>query len=127
MLAGVGVVLDTYNVRSYDAVSYNVVINFLITLILLIYYPKTLKQLKSFSSRNFLYRMLPLGFFTSIQAIAYYLALGQGANASQVGPILQAQVIVTVLLAALLLKERDFFLRKIIAALLVSIGVILMR
>jgi bacterial/archaeal transporter family protein len=126
-LAGLGVVIDAYNVRNYDPVSYNLVINFMIGTLLLIYYPKTLRQLPGFTKPSFIKAMLPLGFFTSIQAIAYYLALGSGGNASQIGPILQAQVIVTVLLAIIFLKERDFIYRKIIASILVTIGVLLIR
>jgi len=47
--------------------------------------------------------------------------------ASQIAAINQAQVIITVLLAVLLLKEKDNLLRKLIAAVLVTIGVILVR
>lgn len=46
--------------------------------------------------------------------------------ASQIAPINQAQVIVTVLLAIIVLKERDHLFRKVIAAILVTIGVILL-
>lgn len=102
-------------------------INFLIGTLLLIYYPKTIKQWRSFAKPDFVKSMLPLGIFTTIQAVAYYLALGSGGNASQVGPILQAQVVLTVVLAVIFLKERDFIYRKILASILVTIGVLLIR
>ncbi len=58
-------------------------------------------------------------------ALLFYYALSIGANASQVAPILQSAVITTVILAAIFLKERDKLLKKLIAALMVMIGVFL--
>ncbi|MBI3342051.1 EamA family transporter [Candidatus Curtissbacteria bacterium] len=62
-----------------------------------------------------------------MSAIFFYSSIEFGASASQAGPILQSTVIVTVILAAIFLKERDHLLKKIISAVLVTIGVLLMR
>lgn len=70
--------------------------------------------------------MVPMSFFTAGQAIAYYFALAKGP-ASQIAPIGQSQVILTIILAAIILKEKDNLLRKILAGILVTIGVILLK
>lgn len=123
---GLAVVVDVFNLKNYDPISYLAVANFFIGTILLLFYPKIFRQWKGFVKPTFLKKMLPLGIFSSIQAIAYYYALTKGPS-SQIAPINQAQVIVTVLLAAILLKERDHLFRKLIAAALVTVGVILLK
>ena len=124
---GLAIVVDTYNVRNYDAVSYSATINLIIAFILLLLFPSTLKQLDYFVKSSFLKKMLPLVAVFSIQSIAFCLALANGGNASQIGPINQAQVIITVLLAVIFLNERDYLFRKLKAAIFVSIGVILLK
>lgn len=123
---GLAVVFDVLNLRSTDPLSYLAVVNILIGIILLLIFPKAIKKMKVFANKNFLKKMLPVSVFSSAQAIAYYFALAKGP-ASQIAPIGQAQVIVTILLAVIILKERDNLLRKVVAAILVMIGVILLR
>lgn len=69
--------------------------------------------------------MLILDICYGAAAIFFYTAIEKGANASQITPILQATVIITVILAAIFLKERDHLVKKFICAVLVTIGVIL--
>lgn len=89
-------------------------------------FPKAILKMEVLKSKSFLKKMLTLGVFTSAQAIAYYFALAKGP-ASQIAPIGQSQVIITILLAVIILKERDNLLRKMVAAILVTIGVLLLR
>jgi transporter family protein len=124
---GFALVVDALNVKHYDAISYSATINFIIGFILLFLYPVAIKQWKHFVSTEFLKKMLPLGIFFSIQAVAYYLALASGGNASQIGPINQAQVILTVIMAAIFLHERGNLWKKVMAAFLVSTGVLLLK
>jgi len=124
---GLAVVVDAFNIKHFDAISYAVIMAFLPGIILLLLNPKAVKGFGVVKNLSFLKKMGTLGFFYSGQAILYFLALAVGGKASQIGPISQAQVIVTVVLAVILLKEKDNLLKKIIAAILVTIGVILMR
>lgn len=126
LFSGLAIVADGFNVHNYDVVSYNAITNFLVVCILLGFNPKSIKQSKQFLSMNLLKKMLPLGLFATFQGLAYMLALASGGNTSQVGTIRQASVIVTVILAVIFLKERDYLIRKLIAAVLVTIGVILL-
>lgn len=126
VFSGLAIVADGFNVKNYDVISYTTIINFLIFFILFAIFPTVLQHWKSFIKINFLKNMVPITIFSTIQGIAYLIALANGGNVSQVGTIRQASVITTVILAVLFLKEKDFFLRKLIAAILVTIGVILL-
>lgn len=126
LFSGMAIVADSFNVKNYDPISYNFIGSFLIVAILLIIFPKALKTWKHFIQPNFLKKMLPLGVFSTVQGLAYLLALANGGDASQVGTIRQASVIITVILAVIFLNEKDNLVRKIIAAILVTFGVILL-
>jgi uncharacterized membrane protein len=58
--------------------------------------------------------------------VTFYTALGKGAMLSQVSIIGKTNIILTVVLAAVFIKERDSLWRKILAALICMVGVILM-
>lgn len=123
---GLAVVFDVVNLRYSDPLSYLAVVNILIAIILLLLFPKSVKKFKVFTNRSFLKKMLPMSVFSAAQAIAYYFALSKGP-ASQIAPIGQAQVIITIILAVIFLKEKDYLWRKVFAAILVTIGVILLH
>lgn len=126
LFSGLALVADAFNIRHFDPVAYNTIANFLVGFLLLAYYPKTLNQWRIFVQPNFLKKMLPLGIFSTIQALLYLFAFANGGHASQVGTIRQTQVIVTVLLAVIFLNERDMLIGKLTAAILVTIGVFLL-
>lgn len=123
---GLAVVFDVVNLRYADPLSYLAITNILIGIILLLIFPKTIRKLTFLADKSFWKKMLPVSVFSSGQAIAYYFALAKGP-ASQIAPIGQSQVIITILLAVVILKERDNLLRKTIAAVTVTVGVILLR
>ena len=124
---GLAVVVDASNVKNYDAISYSVIMAYLPGVVLLCLYPQAIKKFSSIRNLTFSKKMVSLCLFYSVQSIAFYSALSNGGNASQIGPIIQAQVIITVILAIIFLKERDHLLRKFIGAVLVTIGVILLK
>lgn len=57
---GLAVVIDVVNLRATDPLSYLALVNILIGIILLLLFPKAIKQLKIVSDKNFLKKMLPL-------------------------------------------------------------------
>lgn len=126
LFSGLGIVTDSFSVKHFDVVFYNTVTNFLIVPLLLIFKPKALKQWTHFFTSGFLIRMLPLGLFSTAQAISYLFSLTTEGNTSQIAAIRQSQLIVTVLLAVLFLQERSNLSRKIVAAVLVTLGVFLL-
>ncbi len=126
LFSGLAIVVDSYNVKNYDPVSYNAIVNLLIGFMILIAYPKTLLQWREFTEISLLRKILLLVVLSSVQAIAVLHALAISGNTAQIGTIMQASVIVTLILAIILLKEKDNLVRKLIAAVLVTLGVILL-
>ena len=53
------------------------------------------------------------------------MALAKGAMLSQVSVISKTNIILTVILAAIFIRERDHLWRKVVAALICMVGVIL--
>lgn len=123
---GLAVVFDSVNLKNIDPISYLAIINFLIGILILLAFPKKIKQIKIFKDRTFLKKILLLCVFNTAQAVAYYFALSIGP-AAQIAPIGQSQIIITIILGALILRERDHLARKIIAGILVMIGVLLLK
>ena len=62
----------------------------------------------------------------SIATLADYYALSSGGNASQVSPTLQTSIILTVILAAIFLGEKNDLAKKLLAAMIAMIGIILL-
>lgn len=127
LFGGLAIVADSVNVQHYDVLAYSTFSNFLSGFFILAFYPKALTGWKQFIQPSFLVKMLPVAAFSAGQGILYLLALAYGGNTAQVGTIRQASVIVTVLLAVIFLKEKDKLWRKLAAAILVTLGVILLR
>ncbi len=121
------VVSDTYILKRYDAVSYTPIMSFLPAVVLLLAKPSIVGKLKNFVNAKYFLNMSLYSFFYGIQAVTYYLALSVGANASQMAPIFKSTIILTVILAALFLKEKEKLQIKLFSALLVTIGVILIK
>ena len=120
------IVSDTFILRRFDAISYTPVMCFLPVIPLFLSDVTIVKRLKGLMKRTYMQRMTLYSFFYGIQAITYYLAIRVGANASQMAPVSRAQIILTVLLAAIFLNERDRLKFKVIAAAMVSVGVFLL-
>lgn len=123
---GLAVTNDVFILKRADAVSYATIGFLLPGIFLILVNPKSLKRLNRFFDIHILSKMFLMCLFYSIAAIAFYTAVTSGAKASQIGPINQSSIIVTVLLAAIFLSEKDNLFKKIIAAVLVTIGVILL-
>ncbi|KKU95179.1 hypothetical protein A3A64_03365 [Candidatus Gottesmanbacteria bacterium RIFCSPLOWO2_01_FULL_48_11] len=126
-LYAVAVVSDTFILRHYDAISYTPVMSFLPGVVLLLVNPSVIKRFKSILNGRYIRNMFLYGFFYGIQAIMYYLALSLGANASQMAPLFRSEIVLTVLLAVFLLGERKKLGIKLLSAVIVSIGVFLIK
>jgi len=127
VFSGLAVVNDTYLLRFSDAVSYTPIAFLLPGILLLLFYPKSVKKFKSFLKPKVAKNMILLSLFWVTSAIAFYLAIGKGALASQISPISQSKVILTVLLAVIFLKEKDNLLIKSLGAVLTMAGVLMIK
>ena len=126
-LFGLAVTNDAFILKRYDAISYTPVIFILPCIILIILKPSSLKRVGKFLQIKPLLNILLFTFFYSLQAVSYYLALERGAGASQMSVIFKSEIITTVLLATIFLKERKNISLKFIGALLVTVGILLLR
>src|SRR3989344_7450552 len=123
---GFAITNDAYIIGSgYDAVSYVPIISFFPALILLVVRPAVLGRMKTYMTATFLKNMFLVTFFYSVQAVTYFVAYESGGNASQIAPISKSSIILTVLLAVFFLKERENLIQKILSAVLVTAGVLL--
>lgn len=127
LFAGLAIVADSANVQQYDVLAYSTFSNFLSGFFILAFYPKSLKKWVHFIQPNFLIKMVPLAVFSATQGVLYLLALTYGGNTAQVGTIRQSSIILTVLLAIIFLNERGKLWHKLVAAVLVTAGVLLLR
>lgn len=127
ILFGVAVTNDAFILRSYDAVSYTSVSLLLPALLLLILRPKTVSTFKRLGNNLYTKHQFFVAIFYSAQAIAYYVALQMGRNSSQIAPIYKSNIILTVILAMIFLKERDNKWMKLCSAILVTVGVLLIK
>ncbi len=124
---GIGFVNDAYILQHSDAMSYGAIVFILPLVLTLIVYSSSLNKLKKEVTVKLLFKNLLLGVVYSIGVISSYLAYQNGGNASQIVPIGQSVVIITVILAAIFLGERNSLLKKFVAAGFVTIGVFLIK
>ena len=109
-----------------DVLSYLVIGNLLPGIFLTAINPKALLKVNQFLRLDRVVKMFLFTIIYATAALLFYLAIKNGALASQITPIHQATVIFTVALAFIFLKERDQIFKKVLASFLVIFGVILL-
>lgn len=124
---GLATTNDAYLIPHVDVISF-LAIGFLLPGIFLIAVkPNALLKVHKFLEVKVFSKMLLLTIFYAGGAVTFYYALASGADASQLSPISQSSVITTVILSAVILKERDNIYKKLLAAIFVIAGVLLIK
>jgi uncharacterized membrane protein len=113
-----------YILRDFDATSFSVYSALLPVLTLLILFPKSIKKLSFYFKPSRALNISIVSINDTLATIFLFVAYQLGRNASQIGPLMATQTIVSVILAIIFLRERDNILNKIIGACLVVAGVI---
>lgn len=126
LFSGIAVVNDAFILKTYEAFSFTAIMSLLPGVILILAFPKELNNIKNYFLKRDFRIMLILTFFYSIQAVAYYSAYQIGAPISTLATLTKASIVLTVILAAIFLKERSNLPKKAFAALMVTIGAILL-
>lgn len=125
---GLAFVNDAYILRNnIDVPSYLTISFILPAIVVWIIYPKSTLKMKSLFQPKMLINLLILAIIYSISAITIFLAYQVGHNATQIAPLNQTSTILTGVLAIVLLKERGDYFKKIIAAIIAFIGVVLTK
>lgn len=118
------VITDVLIIRVYDAISFAAMMSILPGIALLFLFPRSARTLpqavKKINKNLLLYALL-----YSAGVISFYAALGTGAMLSQVSVVARANIILTVIMAAVFLREQHHLWRKIFAAILCMVGVML--
>jgi uncharacterized membrane protein len=121
---GTAIIFDTIIIRAFDAVSFIPIGSFGTAILMCAWYPKkipiVIQSLKKVDKNLFIYSLL-----YAIAAIGFYLAIEMGALVGQVSSIARCSIVLTVILSSVLLKERQNMSKKIVGAILTTIGVIL--
>ena len=112
--------------QTMDASSYQVYTQFLPVLLLLLFYPKTVKKLGYYFTKDRGIKMATLSIGDVLGMLALFLAYQAGGQASVISPLSSTRIILTVLLAALFLKEREHLKNKIAGATVTVIGIMLL-
>ena len=118
---------DRFLVKFFDPYSY-VVLGFLLPGVLIaIFYPKKIVNMKEYIKKTFIFKMLLLCLLYGLSAVAFFAALSISPNSSQIFTINAFGAIITVVLAIVVLKERDYLARKIIGAIVSLAGLLLVN
>jgi len=92
-------------------------------LFMLLLYPRVLPKFKLFLEKDFVIRMVPYAVLYAISSVLFFEALRLTDNSSRVAAINITDVIITVILSVVFLKEKGNKLIKFAAALLTVFGV----
>lgn len=123
---GTAIVFDGFILKSYDTISYLPLMSFLPGIILLLSFPKHIpKLIHDVRTIN-----IHLGLYSLLYVIAaetFYIPIQNGTLVSQMSAVGRVSIILTVIMAMIVLKERSHLGKKLIGAILTTIGIFLIR
>lgn len=111
--------------RNFDAVSFTVYVTLLPVTALLLIKPKLIQKLSFYLQPKYALNISIVSVNDTLATLFVFFAYQVGRNAAQIAPIMSTQTILSVLLAIIFLKERNNMTNKIIGALIVVVGVIM--
>jgi uncharacterized membrane protein len=126
LCSGVAITNDAFLLRTTDVFSMLTIGWLTPGLFLLLAHPHAVIKLKYYWHPKHFHSLFWFTLLYAVSGAAFYLAIKAGGQVSQVSPISNASIILTVLLSALFLNERNNLLKKLIAAVLVMTGVLLL-
>lgn len=125
-LFGLGDINGFYILRTYDSSNFLIYSYLLPVAALLLLEPKTVGKLKYYLYKGRAVKMGLLSLCDSIGMLMLYLSYQAGGKAAVIGPLRSASIIITVLLAMVILKERDNIQNKLLGTFVTVAGVILL-
>jgi uncharacterized membrane protein len=93
---------------------------------ILLFKPQAAKKIRLFTNLTRIRNMVLNSVFYAVAVITVFMAYKAGGPVSQIAPIGQSTIVITVILAYIFLKERDRLVNKIVGAILVFAGIILL-
>lgn len=117
--------ISFYILRDFNAISFTIYLSFLPVIALLIIKPGLIRKLSFYLKPKYALNIAAVSISDAVATIFLFLAYQIGRNAAQIAPIMATQTILSVLFAIFILKERNNMINKIVGALIVVVGVIL--
>jgi len=118
---------DRYLIGSFDPYSYVVIGFFLPGVFISLMHPKKVAEIGKQINPNFLTKLIPLLIMYGFSAAAFFSAMQKTTNTSQLFSINSVSSVVVVVFAAILLKEKDHFGRKLLASIIGLAGLVLLN
>ena len=122
---GIADVVTFTILQNFEAVSFNVYLGIFTVIPLLLVRPKVLKKLSFYLKPKYALNIVAVTVEDTTATLLLYFAYQVGRNASQISPIMATQTILSVILAIIILKEKDSMLNKLIGAAVIVAGVML--
>ncbi|MCL5003862.1 MAG: DMT family transporter [Patescibacteria group bacterium] len=116
---------DRFILKSTDLYAYTAFAFLAPALVMSLIYPREIKFLQPFFKPKEFLTMLFLGLIFTIASLTFFGALKVGHNSSQIIVVNLTNVILTVILALIFLKETGHWLRKLLGAFVAFAGLIL--
>lgn len=126
VFAGLGITNDAFLTHKSDPLSFLTIAFLLPGIFILVTQFGRIKLENLKFNKTQVKSIILLTFFYAFAAAAWFLSIASGGQASQITPINQSSIILTIILATIFLKERKNISKKIICAIIVGIGVILL-
>ncbi len=127
MLFGIAFTNDAYIINRYQSISSYMVLAFTLPgLMTLFLKPASIKIIPNYLRINVLGKMFVCTSVYALSALTIFSAYKQGGPASIISPLQQLNIILTVILGYVFLRERDKLTNKIIGTVLAFAGAILL-
>lgn len=126
MLFAGGEILAYFIVRDFDVLSFMVFASLLVTTSLIIFRPGIIKKLSFYFVPKRALNVLVTSVNDALANIFGFAAYQVGRNALQIGPLMATNTILTVILALVILKEKDRMLQKTLGGISAMLGTILL-
>lgn len=111
--------------RNFDAISFNVYLALFTVIPLMIIKPHAIQKLSFYLKPKYAFNIITVTICDTTASLLLYFAYQTGHNASQIAPIMATQTMLSVILAILILKETNHLANKIIGAVIVVGGLLL--
>lgn len=121
-----GEIISFFILRDFEVFSFMVYACLIIVTILVIVRPRVIKKIPFYFKPKRALNIIVTSVNDGLANIFGFMAYQIGRNALQIGPLGATQTIVTVLLAIIILKEREKMPQKIFGAIITVIGTILL-
>jgi len=118
-------IFSFYILRSFDSTTFLVYAALFIVVVMVMIRPGTITKFSFYARPKILANILAVSISDTVANLCVFGAYQVGRNALQIGPLMATQTIVTVLLALLILRERNNSPQKVLGAITAVAGTIL--